>query len=84
MGMFYGTSLLAVWFCSASNAAQAAFTGLFCIRRVHQLRHTKLSVTGVYMKEIPAEVREAVESMDAELCLSERMNAALAATAPVN
>ncbi len=29
MGMFDGTSLPAVWFCSAANAAHAAFTGLF-------------------------------------------------------
>jgi len=35
--MFNGTSLLAVWFCSASNAAHAAFTGLFCIRRLYWL-----------------------------------------------
>jgi hypothetical protein len=31
--MFDGTSLPAAWFCSASNAAHAAFTGLFSLRR---------------------------------------------------
>jgi hypothetical protein len=31
--MSNGTSFLAVWFCSASNAALAAFTGLFSLRR---------------------------------------------------
>jgi quinol monooxygenase YgiN len=35
MGMFDGTSLLAVWFCSASNADHAAFTGLFSLRRLY-------------------------------------------------
>ena len=33
--MFDGTSLLAAWFCSASNAARAAFTGLFSLRRLY-------------------------------------------------
>jgi len=33
--MFDGTSLLAAWFCSASNAAHAAFTGLFSLRRLY-------------------------------------------------
>jgi integrase len=33
-----------------------------------QLRHTKLEMTGHYIKEIPEEVRTAVESMDRELC----------------
>ena len=37
MEMFDGTSLLAVWFCSASNAAHAALTGLFCIRRLYRM-----------------------------------------------
>ena len=32
-----------------------------------QLRHSELAMTGLYMKEIPAQVRAAVESMDAEL-----------------
>jgi hypothetical protein len=35
VGTFDGTRILAVCFCSASNAAHAAFTGLFCIRRVY-------------------------------------------------
>ena len=33
--MFDGTSLLAAWFCSARNAAYAAFTGLFSLRRLY-------------------------------------------------
>ena len=33
-----------------------------------QLRHSKLEMTGWYMKEIPASVRAAVEKMDADLC----------------
>jgi integrase len=33
-----------------------------------QLRHTKLEMTGRYIKEIPEAVRAAVESMDRELC----------------
>jgi integrase len=33
-----------------------------------QLRHTKLEMTGRYIKEIPEQVRAAVESMDRELC----------------
>jgi pimeloyl-ACP methyl ester carboxylesterase len=37
MGMFDGTSLLAVWFCSASNPAHAAFTGLFSLRRLYAI-----------------------------------------------
>ena len=35
MGMFDETSLPAAYFLSASNAAHAAFTGLFSLRRVH-------------------------------------------------
>jgi site-specific DNA recombinase len=35
MGMFDETSLQAAYFCSAINAAHAAFTGLFSLRRVH-------------------------------------------------
>lgn len=34
-----------------------------------QLRHFTLEMTGRYIKEIPNQVREAVESMDRELCL---------------
>jgi integrase len=34
-----------------------------------QLRHTKLEMTGRYVKEIPDQVRSAVERMDRELCL---------------
>ena len=48
-----------------------------------QLRHTKLAMTGLYMREIPAEVREAVESMDAEL-FKPNVNMPPAAHAPVN
>ncbi len=33
-----------------------------------QLRHTRLEMTGHYIKEIPEAVRAAVESMDRELC----------------
>jgi integrase len=32
-----------------------------------QMRHSKLEMTGWYMKEIPASVRAAVEKMDADL-----------------
>jgi integrase len=33
-----------------------------------QLRHTTLAMTGLYIKQIPEEVRAAVESMDRKLC----------------
>ncbi|HYA16990.1 MAG TPA: site-specific integrase [Bryobacteraceae bacterium] len=33
-----------------------------------QLRHSRLEMTGWYMKEIPETVRAAVERMDAEMC----------------
>ena len=33
-----------------------------------QLRHSKLEMTGRYIKEIPAQVRAAVDRMDHELC----------------
>ena len=33
-----------------------------------QLRHTKLEMTGRYVKEIPEQVRTAVDRMDRELC----------------
>jgi len=33
-----------------------------------QLRHSKLEMTGWYMKEIPASVRAAVQRMDSDLC----------------
>jgi len=33
-----------------------------------QLRHSRLEMTGRYVKEIPEQVRKAVESMDKELC----------------
>jgi integrase len=33
-----------------------------------QLRHSKLEMTGWYMKEIPDRVRKAVEKMDTDLC----------------
>jgi integrase len=35
-----------------------------------QLRHSKLEMTGWYMREIPQSVRSAVEHMDAEICRS--------------
>jgi hypothetical protein len=37
MGMFDGASLLAASFCSASNAAHAAFTALFSLRRLYRI-----------------------------------------------
>jgi integrase len=36
-----------------------------------QLRHSKLEMTGRYVKELPDQVRAAVESMDRELCVGE-------------
>ena len=36
-GMFDGTSLLAAWFCAARNITNAAFTGLFSLRRLYLL-----------------------------------------------
>jgi len=33
-----------------------------------QLRHSKLEMTGWYMKQIPETVRAAVERMDADIC----------------
>lgn len=33
-----------------------------------QLRHSKLEMTGFYMKEIPGSVRAAVEKMDTDIC----------------
>jgi integrase len=33
-----------------------------------QLRHSRLEMTGRYVKEIPEQVRVAVDSMDRELC----------------
>ena len=33
-----------------------------------QLRHSRLEMTGRYVKEIPEQVRTAVDSMDRELC----------------
>ncbi len=36
-----------------------------------QLRHSKLSMTGWYMKQIPETVRAAIERMDADLCRPE-------------
>ena len=32
------------------------------------LRHSELAMTGLYMKEIPEQIQEAVESLYAELC----------------
>jgi integrase len=32
------------------------------------LRHSELAMTGLYMKEIPEQIRDAVESLYAELC----------------
>jgi integrase len=37
-----------------------------------QLRHSRLEMTGRYVKEIPEQVRAAVESMDRELCQAEQ------------
>ena len=34
-----------------------------------QLRHARLEMTGRYVKEIPEQVRAAVDRMDRELCL---------------
>ena len=42
-----------------------------------QLRHTKLEMTGRYIKEIPEEVRAAVDSMDRELCANTDVVSAL-------
>jgi len=36
-----------------------------------QLRHSKLRMTGWYMREIPESVRTAVPEMDAEICRTE-------------
>ena len=33
-----------------------------------QLRHSKLEMTGWYMRDIPESVRSAVAEMDAEIC----------------
>jgi hypothetical protein len=40
-----------------------------------QLRHSKLEMTGWYMREIPESVRSAVAEMDAEICQSTETNA---------
>ena len=40
-----------------------------------QLRHSKLDMTGWYMKEIPDRVRAAVERMDTDLCRQEESQA---------
>jgi integrase len=40
-----------------------------------QLRHSKLEMTGWYMREIPESVRSAVAEMDAEICQSTEANA---------
>jgi integrase len=42
-----------------------------------QLRHTKLEMTGRYVKEIPDQVRAAVEKMDKELCPASDTNSVL-------
>lgn len=42
-----------------------------------QLRHTKLEMTGRYVKEIPEQVRAAVEKLDCELCPNPDQTAAL-------
>jgi integrase len=39
-----------------------------------QLRHSKLEMTGWYMREIPESVRSAVAEMDAEICQSTESN----------
>jgi hypothetical protein len=43
MGMFDETSLPAAYFPSASNAAHAAFTGLFSLRRVQSSAVAQMS-----------------------------------------
>ena len=40
-----------------------------------QLRHSKLEMTGWYMRDIPESVRSAVAEMDAELCQTMEANA---------
>ena len=40
-----------------------------------QLRHSKLEMTGWYMRDIPESVRSAVAEMDAEICQSTEANA---------
>jgi hypothetical protein len=47
MEMFDGTSLLAAWFCSASYAAHAAFTGLFSLRRLY-ITHVSPSIAEIH------------------------------------
>jgi hypothetical protein len=44
MGMFDGTSLRRSGFAPPINAAHAAFTVLFCIRRVHKFRKLEVKV----------------------------------------
>jgi hypothetical protein len=43
--MFDETSLLAAYFCSATSAAHAAFTGLFSLRRVQEMRDYVLQLS---------------------------------------
>jgi hypothetical protein len=59
--MFDGTSLLAACFCSASNAAHAAFTGLFSLRRLYDataLEDFKRAMTEEVIPEIVRVVEE--------------------------
>ena len=54
MGMFDETSLPAAYFLSASNAAHAAFTGLFSLRRVHLGYELMKRVAAVMQKRLEA------------------------------
>ena len=47
-----------------------------------QLRHSKLEMTGRYVKEIPEQVRVAVENMDRELCPDLLSQCAIDGTGP--
>ncbi len=49
-----------------------------------QLRHSKLEMTGRYVKEIPEQVRTAVESMDRELCPDLLSQCAIDGTGPTS
>jgi light-regulated signal transduction histidine kinase (bacteriophytochrome) len=62
--MFDGTSLLAAWFCSASNATQVAFTGLFSLRRLYERNLAPSWVPSpMNMLAIQSSVRGAWESL---------------------
>jgi len=44
--------------------------------RTAQLRHSKLEMTGWYMREIPESVRSAGVDMEAEICQAAESNSA--------